>query len=304
MEKLKNLKDLLNHEILDLYSAEEQIIAALPKMIEKAKNPSLKAALEEHLSITEQQKNRLDEVKTKLEMEMESENTEGGEKRGFLFGLFGGSDNGQTCKGMMGLIDEGEKIMNEEMNPEVLDAAIIASAQKIEHYEICGYGTARAYARELNLKEVAQLLEQTLNEEYEADDRLTDMAVGGLNEKAESAGRARRRRSGQGRSQSKSSGRGGKSAKNSSNVSSKVASKTGRKAPAKKSSGSSNRTASKSSSARPSSARSSSARSSSTGGNKKAGGSSKKSAVASGRSSKKAVAKKAQPAKTARRRNR
>src|SRR5215213_11090099 len=99
---------------------------------------------------------------------------------------------------MEGIIREGKKILDEQMEPNVVDAAIIACAQKIEHYEICGYGTARAYARELNLGEVAELLEETLNEEYEADDLLTDLAVGGLNEKAESASGGRRRRSGQG----------------------------------------------------------------------------------------------------------
>ena len=82
--------------------------------------------------------------------------------------------------------------MNEDMNPEVLDAAIIACAQKIEHYEICGYGTAKAYARELNLTAVERLLDKTLNEEYDADDRLTDIAVGGLNQEAETGARARR----------------------------------------------------------------------------------------------------------------
>src|SRR5215213_3670931 len=88
---------------------------------------------------------------------------------------------------MEGIIREGEKILGEPMEPQVVDAAIIACAQKIEHYEICGYGTARAYARELNLGDVAELLEQTLNEEYEADDLLTDLAVGRLNEKAQNA---------------------------------------------------------------------------------------------------------------------
>jgi len=88
---------------------------------------------------------------------------------------------------MQGLIEEGEKIMSEEMNPEVLDAAIIASAQKIEHYEICGYGTAKAFALELNLSEAVRLLDQTLQEEYEADTLLTQMAVSRLNKKAEVA---------------------------------------------------------------------------------------------------------------------
>src|SRR5687767_14443166 len=155
MEKMKHLKDLLTHEIQDLYSAEEQIIQAMPQMIEKSKNEQLKKTLQEHLRITEEQKNRLDQVKRLLkesESEMpggmeDSNGTGGGEKKGFLSGLFGGGS--QVCRGMMGLIEEGQKVMNEDMNAEVLDAAIIASAQKIEHYEICGYGTARAYAREL-----------------------------------------------------------------------------------------------------------------------------------------------------------
>jgi ferritin-like metal-binding protein YciE len=183
MEKMINLKDLLVHEVQDLYSAEEQIIAALPKMIEKANNNQLKKTLQDHLRVTEKQKERLDEVKKLLLGEDGGE--EQGKKKG-LFGLFGGG--AQKCRGTEGLIEEGEKVMSHDMTPEVLDAAIIASAQKIEHYEICGYGTARAYARELNLGEVAELLEETLNEEYEADDLLTDLAVGRLNEEAQNAG--------------------------------------------------------------------------------------------------------------------
>jgi ferritin-like metal-binding protein YciE len=178
MEKMKDLRDLLQHEVMDLYSAEEQIIAAMPKMIGKAKNPQLRQALEEHLKVTERQKARLDQVKKILQGGEEKEP----KKKGIL-GLFGGGE--QKCKGMQGLIEEGEKVMGEKMRPEVLDAAIIACAQKIEHYEICGYGTARAFARELNLGQVAELLEETLDEEYEADDLLTDLAVGHINEEAE-----------------------------------------------------------------------------------------------------------------------
>jgi ferritin-like metal-binding protein YciE len=202
MEKMKHLKDLLTHEIQDLYSAEEQIIQAMPMMIEKSKNEQLKKTLQEHLRITEEQKNRLDQVRTLLkgsEAELAggmedsegSNGSNGEQKRGFLSGLFGGGS--QVCRGMQGLIEEGQKVMNEDMNEEVLDAAIIASAQKIEHYEICGYGTARAYARELNLGEVAELLEETLREEYQADDLLTDLAVGGVNEEAEGRRRSRAR---------------------------------------------------------------------------------------------------------------
>ena len=182
METMINLNDLLKHEILDLYSAEEQIIDALPAMIEKAKNPELKKALQEHLKITEDQKSRLDKVKQTFG---EGDEQNGGNK-GFFSRLFGGGNGGgEKCRGMEGLITEGEKIMKADITDEALDAAIIASAQKIEHYEICGYGTARAFARELKLAEVERLLTQTLNEEYSADDRLTSLAVGKLNIEAE-----------------------------------------------------------------------------------------------------------------------
>lgn len=190
MEKMNDLRALLGHEVEDLISAEDQIIAAMPMMIERAQNQSLKKALQEHLGITEKQRARLDQVQQLLnEGGEQSKGEEGGEeKKGFLSGLFG-SLGKHTCKGMEGIITEGQKIMKEDMSPEVLDAAIIASAQKVEHYEICGYGTARAYARELGLGQVAELLEETLDEEYEADDRLTDLAVGEVNERAERAGK-------------------------------------------------------------------------------------------------------------------
>lgn len=178
---MKNLQDLLHHEIQDLVSAEEQIIAAMPKMINKTNNEELRQALEEHMQVTERQRERLNQVQ-----ELMLQNNSGGQKKGGLAGLFSGK--GQKCLGMEGIIKEGEKVLGENMTPEVTDAAIIACAQKIEHYEICGYGTARAYARELNLDQVAELLEETLDEEYEADDRLTDLAVGRVNERAERGG--------------------------------------------------------------------------------------------------------------------
>lgn len=179
MEKMSDLRDLLKHEIYDLYSAEEQIIKALPAMIEKANNAQLKTTLQQHFRVTQNHLSRLDQVQGFLNDRSE---TQVNEKKGLLARLF---KRNHVCKGMQGLIEEGEKIMAEEMSPEVLDAAIIASAQKIEHYEICGYGTARAFAKELNLMGVTQLLEETLNEEYEADDKLTELAVGQLNQKAE-----------------------------------------------------------------------------------------------------------------------
>lgn len=180
MEKIIDLKDLLKHEILDLYSAEEQIIEGLPKMIEKANDPKLKDALSSHLEVTKTQKERLENIK-KILMEKNDESD-----NGFFTNLFGGT-NSVKCKGTEGLIKEAEKMMGEKMTPEAMDAAIIGAAQKIEHYEIAGYGTARAYAVELKLDYVAAQLEETLDEEYEADDLLTDIAVGQVNIDAENA---------------------------------------------------------------------------------------------------------------------
>ena len=177
---MNDLKDLLKHEIYDLYSAEEQIIKALPSMIEKANNAQLKTALQQHLEVTQNQLTRLGQVQGLLNEDAPPPPSN--ENKGLLARLF---KRNHVCRGMQGLIEEGQKIMAEEMSPEVLDAAIIACAQKIEHYEICGYGTARAFARELNLTEAINLLEQTLNEEYEADNSLTELAVGRLNQKAE-----------------------------------------------------------------------------------------------------------------------
>lgn len=186
MEKMNDLKALLQHEVEDLISVEDQIIEAMPAMIERAQDGNLKKALQEHLTITEQQRTRLDEVKKLVSGEAGGE--AGEEKKGLLAGFFSAMTGEQKCKGMEGIITEGEKIMKADMNAEVMDAAIIACAQKIEHYEICGYGTARAYALQLDMDEAVKLLQQTLGEEYEADDRLTQMAVGDINEKAESGG--------------------------------------------------------------------------------------------------------------------
>lgn len=216
MEKMQNLLDLLNHEIEDLYSAEDQITSALPKMIEKARNAKLKQALTQHLRVTEEQIRRLDKIKELLNQNKEEE------RKGFLGGLFGGG--GHKCRGMEGLIEEGEKIMGEDMDPDVMDAAIIASSQKIEHYEICGYGTARAFARELKLPQVERLLTETLNEEYESDDKLTSLAVvGGLNEEAKDRSK-RRSSSGQGNAS------GARKASKTASKSSKGASKSSKSA--------------------------------------------------------------------------
>ena len=114
--------------------------------------------MQQHLQVTKKQKDRLDEVMEHLGEE--------NEEKGGILGMF----KGDKCLAMEGIIKEGEKLMKEDMSPEVSDAAIIAAAQKVEHYEISSYGTARTYARELNLDEVEDLLRQTLDEEYEADD--------------------------------------------------------------------------------------------------------------------------------------
>ena len=229
METMINLNDLLKHEILDLYSVEEQIIDAMPSMIEKAKNPELQKALREHLKITEEQKSRLDTIKQTFgEGDGESEN------KGFFSRLFGGGSGGEKCKGIEGILSEGQKIMNADITDEALDAAIIASAQKVEHYEICGYGTARAFARELQLAEVERLLTQTLNEEYQADDRLTALAVGKLNVEAEQAdgmdngnGSSARSNTSSANGNSKSSSRSNGSSKSSVKTSSATSGKAG-----------------------------------------------------------------------------
>ncbi|RPD51304.1 MULTISPECIES: ferritin-like domain-containing protein [Chitinophagaceae] len=182
MEKMRDLRDLLIHELADLRSAEEQIIEAMPQMIGKAHNPQLRQSLEQHLQITHGQLARLEQAQRMLGDHNADDN-----RSGLLANLFG---SGTHCKGMEGLIDEGQKVMGEDMNPEVMDAAIISCAQKIEHYEICGYGTARAFARQLGLTEVERLLEQTLDEEHQADELLTSMALNSVNLMAETSGGA------------------------------------------------------------------------------------------------------------------
>ena len=181
MKKIIDLKDLLKYEILDLYSAEEQIIEGLPDMIEKANDAKLKRVLSNHLEVSKIHKDRLDKIKETI---MSGEDI--GESKGFFSNLFGGS-NTVTSKGIEGLIKEAGKMMNEDMTPQAMDAAIIAVAQKIEHYEIAGYGTVRAYASELKLDFVTTELEKILREEYDADDLLTKLAVGQVNPDAEMA---------------------------------------------------------------------------------------------------------------------
>jgi ferritin-like metal-binding protein YciE len=177
MEKMNDLEALLRHDVQLLRSAEVQITQALPAMMAKAQNPELKQALKQHLRVTESQIDRLDEVRQLLGASDESiENY-----TGLLAKLMGSAT---TCKGMEGIITEGQRVMAENLAPEVMDAAIIGCSQKIEHFEIASYGTVRTYAQQLGLTEVAQMLQMTLDEEYLADQMLSSLATTGVNQMA------------------------------------------------------------------------------------------------------------------------
>jgi ferritin-like metal-binding protein YciE len=180
MNEIINLKDLLKHEILDLYSAEKQIIKNLPLLVEKANVPELRETLSNHLALTKLQKKRLDKIKANI---MSGEGDED-EDPGFFSNLFGGTKR-VSSKGVAGLIKEAKKMMAENMTPQAMDAAIIGSAQKIIHYKIAGYGTVHAYASELKLDFPATELNKTLHESYSIDDSLTKLAVGKVNLEAE-----------------------------------------------------------------------------------------------------------------------
>jgi ferritin-like metal-binding protein YciE len=159
---IDSMKKLFVHELKDLYSAENQILEALPKMAKKASHPELKSAFEEHHRQTQEQVKRLEQIFDSLEFE----------------------PGGQKCKGMEGLIEEGEDAMEDAEEDDVRDAAMISAAQRVEHYEIAGYGTARTYARLLGDDRAAELLQQTLDEEGETDKKLTRLAESGVNRDA------------------------------------------------------------------------------------------------------------------------
>jgi ferritin-like metal-binding protein YciE len=151
---LESLQDLYLEQLKDLHSAETQIIEALPKMIEQTKHAELREAFETHLDQTREQLRRLDQI---------------GQRAGQKL-------TGHTCKGMEGLLEEGEELLEERADSDVLDAALIAAAQRVEHYEMAGYGCARTYARLLGLEDDAKLLQTTLDEEGETDHLLTELA--------------------------------------------------------------------------------------------------------------------------------
>jgi ferritin-like metal-binding protein YciE len=160
--ELETLKDLYVHELKDLYSAENQLIKALPKMAKAATNRQLSAAFRQHLDQTKRQAKRLEEI-----LKSRDEST-----------------RGPKCEGMEGLIAEGDKMAKEDAEDEVRDAGLIAAAQRVEHYEIAGYGCARTYAQLLGDKKGARLLETTLQEEGNTDKKLTKLARGVINLKA------------------------------------------------------------------------------------------------------------------------
>ncbi len=159
---IESLQNLYIEELKDIYSAEQQIMKALPKMAAGANHNTLKTAFTEHLEVTREQVRRLETIFEEL-----------GEK-----------PTGKKCKGMEGLLEEGEEMLKEPGDPDVKDAGLIGAAQKVEHYEIAAYGTARTLALQLGLQNHADLLQQTLDEEGETDKRLTSLAEGGVNKDA------------------------------------------------------------------------------------------------------------------------
>jgi len=160
--KLESLKDLYMEQLKDLYSAETQLVEALPKMADACNSPELKNAFREHLNQTRQHVDRLEQIFKKLDE----------------------SPKGETCEGMKGLLKEGEAMMKMKGEPEVIDAGLIAAAQRVEHYEIAGYGTVRTYAELIGDQDAVRLLERTLQEEEEADEKLTEIAESHINQEA------------------------------------------------------------------------------------------------------------------------
>lgn len=163
--KIDSLQKLWIHELKDLHSAENQILKALPKIIDAASNEELKSALADHLRETQQHVARLETIFKKV----------------------GSSPGGHHCKGMEGLLEEGEGILKDATDPQVRDAGIISACQRVEHYEMAGYGTAGAYAELLEEMDAAALLQQTLDEEGGADTKLSRLARTSINIEAMAA---------------------------------------------------------------------------------------------------------------------
>jgi ferritin-like metal-binding protein YciE len=156
---LSSLKELYVEELKDLYNAENQLLKALPAMSDAATEPKLKAAFKEHLQQTEGHVQRLTTI----------------------FETLGESPRGKVCKAMKGLVAEGEEVIEEDGNPAVKDAALIAAGQRVEHYEMAGYGSAKTFATLLGEKDAVNLLQQTLDEEGQTDEKLTALATSTVN---------------------------------------------------------------------------------------------------------------------------
>jgi ferritin-like metal-binding protein YciE len=161
--KMSTLEDLYTDLLKDLYSAEKQLVKALPKLAKNAQSPDLQKAFQEHLKQTEGHVERIERIFSNLD----------------------GSPRGKKCVGMEGLIEEGNELLQEDVEPDVLDAGLIAAAQKVEHYEIASYGTARAWAERLGYDQAARLLQQTLEEESMANEKLTRIAESHVNMEAQ-----------------------------------------------------------------------------------------------------------------------
>ncbi|MDQ2777854.1 MAG: ferritin-like domain-containing protein [Acidobacteriota bacterium] len=167
--EFNSLQDLLVQQLEDLYDAEKRLVKALPKMAEAAHSSLLRQAFEAHLTETEGHVSRLERIFSQIRVEPKRE----------------------TCEAMKGLIAEGEEMIGAKGNPDVKDAALIAAAQRVEHYEMSGYGSARTFAQRLGHTDVANTLQQTLNEEVGADQKLTRIAESSVNVQASASTAAR-----------------------------------------------------------------------------------------------------------------
>lgn len=163
--ELNSLEDLFEQQLGDLYDTEQRLISALPKMAKAAHSSNLKHAFTEHLEETKRQANRLEQI----------------------FQQLGKKPKRETCEAMKGLVSEGEEMIQAKGDEDVKDAALIAAAQRVEHYEMAGYGTARTFAQRLGHQQAAELLQQTLDEEKHADQLLTKIAEQSVNIKAQHA---------------------------------------------------------------------------------------------------------------------
>ena len=161
--KMQTLDDLYKDMLKDLYSAEKQLVKALPKMAKNAQSSDLQKAFQEHLKQTEGHVERIERI----------------------FSDLGSSPRGKKCVGMEGLVEEGNELLQEQVDPDVLDAGLIAAAQKVEHYEIASYGTVRSWAERLGYNQAAKLLQQTLDEEGDANKKLTQLAESYVNMEAQ-----------------------------------------------------------------------------------------------------------------------